>query len=187
MTARKTLALLAPLIGVSVHAHAQEVPWQERLEGEVYRAIYQYYANPPQPPENVTDCLADEGDICYGGDHEDQSCMDRVGCRTEAQIIRFLERMTRAAMNEPADPFPIAQAVYAHTRLRRTATAVGLAMECSSVEWWCDLLRGLAHHHRGMPERAEEYFRRGLGGADPELACRLGGIGELLRGRDRGT
>ena len=58
-------------------------------------------------------------------------------------------------------------------------------MECSSVEWWCDLLRGLAHHRRGAPERAEEYYRRGLPGADPELACRLGGVGEILRGRDR--
>ncbi len=170
---------------VTVQSHAQEVGWKERLEGETYNAIYLYYRDTPVPPVRVTECLADEGDICYGGDHEDQGCFDTVGCRTEAQIIRFLERLKRAAMDEPAEPYPIAQAVYAHTRLRRTATAVDLAMECSSVEWWCDLLRGLAHHRQGMPERAEEYFRRGLPGADQELACRLAGVGELLRGRDR--
>lgn len=122
-----------------------------------------------------------------GGDHEDQGCYDTVGCRTEAQIIRFLERLKKAAIDEPSEPYPIAHAVYAHTRLRRTATAVDLAIECSSVEWWCDLLRGLAHHHRDMPERAEEYFRRGLLAADRELACRLAGVGELLTRRDRDT
>ena len=186
---RKTLALLALMIGISVHGHghAQEVDWKERLEGETYAAIYQYYGNTPRPLDEMTECLADEGDICYGGDHEDQGCYDTVGCRTEGQIVRFLERLKAAALEEPGVPHPIAQAVYAHTRLRRTATAVDLAMQCASVEWWCDLLRGLAHHHRGMPERAEEYFRRGLVGADPELACRLAGVGELLTRRDRNS
>ena len=48
---RKTLALLALMIGVSVHGHghAQEVDWKERLEGETYAAIYQYYGNTPRP------------------------------------------------------------------------------------------------------------------------------------------
>ena len=179
------IALLASLNLIPAQAHAQVVDWKERLEGEVYSTIFRYYTSPPRPPEMITECLADEGDICYGGDHEDQGCFDTVGCRTEAQIIRFLERLKRAVIEEPGVPYPIAHAVYAHTRLRRTATAVDLAMECASVGWWCDLLRGLAHHHRGLPERAEEYFRRGLAGADPELACRLAGVGELLTRHDR--
>ena len=179
------MAFLALLSLVPAQSQSQEVDWKERLVGETYGAIHQYYGNTPQPLEQITECLADEGDICYGGDHEDQGCFDTVGCRTEAQIIRFLERLKAAALEEPGDPYAIAQAVYAHTRLRRTATAVDLAMACTSVGWWCDLLRGLAHHHRGMPERAEEYFRRGLPGADPELVCRLTGVGELLTRRDR--
>ena len=187
MIARKTLALPALLIAVPAQSQAQEVDWKERLEGKTFGAIHQYYRNRPQLPDRITECQTDEGDICYGGDHEDQRCLDLVGCRTEAQVIRFLERLTAAALEEPGAPYPIAQAVYAHTRLRRTATAVDLAMACASVGWWCDLLRGLAHHHRGMPERAEEYFRRGLPGADPELGCRLMGIGQLLTRRDRGN
>lgn len=187
MRKESAIALLALLPGsVPAQSQAQEVGWNERLKGEAHRAIHQYYSNTPQPPERITECVADEGDICYGGDHEDQSCFDFVGCRTEAQIIRFLERLKRAAIEEPREPHPIAQAVYAHARLRRTATAVDLATECASVEWWCDLLRGMAHHRRGLSGQAEEYFRRGLSGADPELACRLTGIGPLLTRRDRG-
>ncbi len=187
MRAGSTIVVLALLSLVPAQSQSQEVDWNERLEGSTYHAIRLYYNNTPQPLRRITECMADEGDTCYGSDHEDQVCFDTVGCRTEAQIIGFLERLKAAVLEEPGAPQSIAQAVYAHTRLRRTATAVDLALACTSVGWWCDLLRGLAHHHRGLPERAEEYYRRGLTGADPELACRLAGIGELLTRRDRGS
>ena len=69
--ASKVLAVagaFAPLALLSgVFVQAQEVGWNERLEGEVYWAIFRYNTTPPRPPEMITECLADEGDICWGG------------------------------------------------------------------------------------------------------------------------
>ena len=188
------LAILVLLGSVPASAQAQDAFWKEELAGKVLDAVHLHYMTngirelPPQIRDGqrgIAECLADRGDICYGGDPEDPCFLVTRRCRPEAQIIRFLERLKAAALGDPDDPVAIAQAVYANARLRRTATAVDLAMECASMEWWCDLLRGLAHHRRGMPTEAEEYFRAGLAGADPELACRLTGIGELLTQRDR--
>ena len=188
------LAILVVLGSVPASAQAQDAFWKEELAGEVYDAVHLHYMKngirelPPQIRDGrseIAECLADQGDICYGGDPEDPCYRLTRRCRPEAQIIGFLERLKEAALGDPDDPVAIAQAVYGHARLRRTATAVDLAMECASIEWWCDLLRGLAHQRRGMPTQAEEYFRAGLAGADPELACRLTGIGELLTRPDR--
>ncbi len=188
------LAILVLLRSVPASAQAQDAFWKEELAGKVLDAVHLHYMTngirelPRQIRDGqggIAECLADRGDICYGGDPEDACFLLTRRCRPEAQIIRFLESLKAASLEAPDDPVAIAQAVYANARLRRTATAVDLAMQCAAMDWWCDLLRGLAHHRRGMPREAEEYFRAGLAGADPELACRLTGIGELLEQRDR--
>ena len=194
MSGWRGFAILILLGSVPVSGQSQEAFWKKNLEGKLRDAIHLHYVtNAPRelPPQlragerRMVECLADEGDLCFGGDPEDISCFLTSPCRQEAQIIRFLQRLKAAVLREQENPVAIAQAVYAHGRLRRTATAVDLAMECAAMDWWCDLLRGLAHQRRDMPAEAEAYFRAGLAAADPELACRLTGVGELLTPRDR--
>ena len=185
-------ALLAPLLlsapwvpGPPGPATAQEVAWKSKLRNPS-RSVLSFHYNRDFGSDITVSvyCLADKGDICFGGDYEDTECLRAVPCRARAQMYQFMDELERAARRRPADPFAVAQAVYGLARLGDPDRALEVAGVCEGVRWWCDLVLGMAHHRAESPLDAEAHYRMGLLGADPELACRLNDIARLLEGRD---
>ncbi|MDE2654581.1 MAG: hypothetical protein OXI71_12310 [Gemmatimonadota bacterium] len=197
-------ALLAPLLGFAlgalpspgafVRTTAQEVEWKRDLRNPI-RAVLDFHYNRPFSADVLESettighiyCLAEKGDICFGGDYEDEDCLRPVPCRNPAQMRQFMDGLERAARRRPGDPYAVAQAVYGLARLGDPDRALEVARVCEGVRWWCDLVLGMAYHRSERPLDAEGHFRMGLLGADPELACRLTDITYLLEGRDEET
>ncbi len=163
---------------------AQKVNWKGNVHFGIRNILDLHYERRSSGHIPKHYCSADDGDICFGGDHEDTGCLDIPACRWPRDIDYFANAVTKEARKRPGDPYAIAQAVYALTRLDRFPEAVALAHECKTAPWWCELVLGTALHRSGEAARAAPHFRAGLRGADPELACRLTGIGELLVGTD---
>ncbi len=195
MTSRPVApALLAPLLGFAVcalpslgpavRAAAQEVEWKRELRGDIRNVLNVHYTRAPSSEIRSSNCLAERGDICFGGDHEDWICRSVVPCRTPRMMQQFTSELERAVSRRPDDPYTVAQAAYALSRLGQADRAIELAGQCGAAQWWCDLVVGMAQHRAGLSADAERRFRAALLHADPELACRLSGIGELLKERD---
>lgn len=161
-----------------------EVAWQGGHRLDVATILRGYYGGLIHR-DLTTGCRADRGEVCMNGDHEDQQWQSSTP-RDPEQTDGFVKRMTEAALARPDDALGFAQAVYAVARLRPPEDALALAEACTSADWWCDLLVGMVQQRAGRPERAERHFRSALNEADPELACRLRGIEELLVNDDRG-
>ena len=186
--------LFAPLLlsalgfGPPGSATAQEVDWKSNLRNPS-RAVLNFHYNRDFSSLITASiyCLADKGDICFGGDYEDRDCVRAVPCRAPAQMYQFMDELERGARRRPADPFMVAQAVYGLARLGDADRALEVARVCDGVRWWCDLVLGMAHHRAENPLDAEGHYQIGLLGADPELACRLTDISYLLDGRDEET
>ena len=165
-------------------AHAREVNWRGPLEGDVGTVLRGYYIRVMSPSTLRPGCRADEGELCFGGDPEDQGCrMPR--CREPEDIDRFLTELVEAVRIQPGDALAIGQAVYAYARLADFEDALALAGECAVASWWCELLLGMVHDRGGRISEAESRFRSALRGADTALASRLMGILELLGDADR--
>ena len=167
---------------------AQEVDWKRDLRNPI-RAVLNFHYNRDFSTEVTVSvyCLADKGDICFGGDYEDRECRRSVPCRSRAQMYQFMDELERAARRHPRDAYAVAQAVYGLARLGDPDRALEVARVCEGARWWCDLVLGMAYHHAERPLDAESHFQIGLLGADPELACRLTDITYLLEGRDEAT
>ena len=192
----RRLRLRAAVLGVGAAvlallprpAAASQTEWRNDLRGPVARAIIDYYSRGRAGPGfTQPDCRADEGDLCFGGDHEDQQCRRVPRCRDDAEVARFLRSLEGAARLRPDDVHTVAQAVYAFARLGRHGTASRIAGACTADESWCALVRGMALHRVGRQTEAEAAFRAALPQLDPDLSCRLTGIEELLDGRDLGV
>ena len=172
-----------PLVPESA-AHGQEANWRGPLASDVAWILDGYYGLWIRDAPTGSDCRADEGELCYNGDHEDHNC--RVpGCRTAEEVARLLADLTEAARAHPDDALAFAQAVYAFTRLRDFEESRALARECTFATWWCELLLGLVHDRGGRPGDAAAHFRSALPAAGPPLAARLPSIAELLGDEDR--
>ena len=185
--------LIAPSLAVALWspgppAAAQGVDWKRNLRNPS-RAVLNFHYNRDFSTEITVSvyCLAEKGDTCFGGDHEDRDCVRAVPCRSRAQMYQFMDELERAARRRPADPYAVAQAVYGLARLGDPDRALEVAQVCEGARWWCDLVLGMAHQHSESPLDAEGHFQMGLLGADPELACRLTDITYLLEGRDEET
>ncbi|MYG81367.1 MAG: hypothetical protein F4187_06155 [Gemmatimonadetes bacterium] len=160
-----------------------EVAWREPHRAAVVGILKGYYTGLIHR-DLTTACRADRGELCMNGDHEDQRWTSSTP-REPEQIAGFVERMTEAALDEPGDALGFAQAVYAVARLGSLEEALALAEQCTSVDWWCELVLGMVQQRAGRPERAERHFRTALPEADSALACQLTGIDELLAGADQ--
>lgn len=165
-------------------AGAQEVAWQEELRGNIRNVLRNHYHRGLSSDTRSSDCLAARGDNCFGGDHEDWYCLRVFDCRTPAVRLQFVMELIGAVDDRPDDPHVIAHAVYGLARVGRTLHAVDQARRCRAAAWWCDLVMGLALHRAGRSAAAGVRYRSALEGADPELACRLTDIRELLDGSD---
>ena len=161
-----------------------QVAWQG-AHGPGLAAVLRGYYGGLIHRDLTTGCRADRGEVCMNGDHEDQQWQSSTP-RDPEQTEGFVRKIRDAALAQPDDALGFAQAVYAVARLRPPADALALAEACTSVDWWCELLLGMVHQRSGRPERAERHFRSALRGADPELACRLTAIDELLVSADQG-
>ena len=133
----------------------------------------------------MTHCSPDTGEECFGGDHEDRNCRTIPECRSEVIVESFLNDVKKAAADRPGDAHTISQAVYVFARLGHHPSALEIAQSCQAAQWWCDLVLGMAHHRAGREDQAEVHFRSGLRGADPELACKLTALDELLEEFDK--
>ena len=183
--ALSTLAFILPerSLGQQVqHETEPEIAWTERHRGALVNVLRGYYAG-LRHSDLTTSCRADRGEVCMNGDHEDQWWRSSTP-REPEQIERFVRRIVEAARSRPDDALGFAQAVYAVARLRPPGEALRLVEDCTFADWWCELLLGMVHQRAGRSERAERYFRSALPEADSALACRLGGISELLDGPD---
>ena len=178
------LALAATASIATAPAGAQEVAWERELRGDIRNVLRNHYLRDLSSDSRSIDCLAERGDNCFGGDHEDWFCRRVFDCRTPAVRFQFVMQLIGAVDDGPDDPYVVAQAVYGLARVGRTVNAIDQARRCRAAEWWCDLVMGLALHRAGRSAQAGERYRSGLQGADPELACRLTDIRELLDGSD---
>ena len=185
-------AIQASLLGVvsalcALHPRAtvaQEVPLTDPGTSGLDAILRVYYHRVLRGSFEMSYCSPDQDDICFNGDHEDRRCR-MVGCRTDAMVNDFAADVERVARERPDNPLAIAQAVYALSRLGRHPVAAAVAKECAAVEWWCELVAGMAYHRAGLEDIAEGRFQTGLAEADPEVACRLEGVSELLHEADR--
>lgn len=124
-------------------------------------------------------CSADHGDLCFGGDHEDQSCR-WPGCRPEESRYDAAREAASIARSNPEAGYARGQAVYWLTRNGLFIEAMALLDECDTAAWWCELLRGEVFHRAGRPSEAEGHMRRGLLGAPAAIRCRLEDVATLL-------
>jgi hypothetical protein len=170
-------------------ALAQKTGWVEIHYG-TRRILGDYYdANTPRRVRGdrpVNGCLADQGDLCFGGDHEDQLCSFVPLCRTEDEVAGLLRDLKRVAESEPENAYAMGQAVYAFARLGRLIEAFQLAETCRAEAWWCSFLQGLVLQRAGEAERAESRFLDALATGDHALVCRLTDVAILLNGPDEG-
>ncbi len=179
-----TLFALVATAASPAPAHAQEVQWQRELRGDIRNVLRNHYLRELSSDSRSIDCLAERGDNCFGGDHEDWFCRRVFDCRTPAVRVQFVMELIGAVGDRPDDPSLVAQAVYGLARVGRTRNAIEQARRCRAAGWWCDLVMGLALHRAGRSADAGNRYRSALEGADPELACRLTDIRELLDGSD---
>ena len=161
-----------------------QVKWQEPLAPDVAWVLGSYYGPAQVRTTAGSDCSADDGDLCFNGDHEDHNWRVRRPRRPD-EVAGLLTALTEAAAARPDDALAFAQVVYAHTRLSDFQESLAVAGECSFVAWWCELLLGMVHERGGRPAEAAAYFRSALPDSDPALAVLLTGIGDLLEGKDR--
>ena len=152
----------------------------------ILRRYYQSGGYGPRPGAvAVGGCRADDGQVCFGGDQEDQLCARLPGCRTDEEVSTFLDDLRGAAIARPADPSAVGQAVYAFARFNRLLEAKALVDRCEAGDGWCGLLDGIVFYRAVQPERAEAAFRVALDTVSPELACHLLDVAPLLGDPDR--
>lgn len=163
---------------------AQEVGWKGPIRYGIRGVLKLHYDRRFASRVTKRYCSADDGDLCFGGDHEDARCLDLPTCRRPRDIDDFVDQLVKEAGKRPGDPMTVAQAIYALTRLDRQPAAIALATMCEAAAWWCELVAGMAFHRSGEEVEAELHFRSGLRDADRELACRLTAIDELVTGLD---
>ena len=190
------LALLGTSLVAPRDSHAQEtiardeeaastaqVKWQGPLAPDVAWILGSYYGPARVRRTATSGCSADDGDVCFNGDHEDHNWR-RLGRREPEEVAGLLAKLGEAAADRPDDALAFAQLVYAHTRLSDFQETLAVARECNFVAWWCELLLGMVHERGGEPTQAAAYFRSALPDADPALAALLTYIGDLLEGKD---
>ena len=181
---RAVLAQAAASTREPTATQAREVNWRGPMEGDIWKVLRGYYIRVMSPSTLRPGCRADEGELCFGGDPEDQGC--RVSpCREPEDTDDFLTELAEAVAAQPGDALAIGQAVYAYARLADFEDALALAGECAVASWWCEMLLGMVHDRAGRPAEAESRFRSALHGADTALASRLMAVGELLGDADR--
>ena len=176
------LALAAPS-----PVQPQEVDWERGARGTVRNVLDNHYARGMTSDVRSFACLAERGDTCFGGDHWDRRCMRVVPCRTSAAMFQFISELQRLGASWPGDPLAVAHSVYGLVRLEQMAPAIAIAEQCGAVDWWCDLILGMAHHRSGDSALADSRYRAALARGDPELICLLTDITNLLEGRDAAT
>ncbi len=165
-------------------ASTAQVKWQGPLAPDVSWILGSYYGPAQMLRRASSGCRADDGDVCFNGDHEDHNWRSR-GRRQPEEVAGLLTALGEAAADRPDDALAFAQLVYAHTRLSDFEETLAVARECNFVAWWCELLLGMVHERGGEPTQAAAYFRSALPDADPALAAVLTYIGDLLEGKDR--
>ena len=166
------------------NASTAQVKWQGPLAPDVAWVLGSYYGPSSFRTQASSGCSADDGELCFNGDHEDHNW--RASHRREPEeVAGLLTALGDAAAARPDDALAFAQVVYAHTRLSDFQETLAVAGECTFVAWWCELLLGMVHERGGQPAKAATYFRSALPDSDPALAALLTGIGDLLEGKDR--
>ena len=165
-------------------ASTARVKWQGPLAPDVAWILGSYYGPARVRRTATSGCSADDGDVCFNGDHEDHNWR-RLGRRPPEEVAGLLADLGEAVADRPDDALAFAQLVYAHTRLSDFQETLAVARECNFVAWWCELLLGMVHERGGEPTQAAAFFRSALPDADPALAALLTDIGDLLEGKDR--
>lgn len=149
------------------------------------RALYLYYVfskrGELRPGAFDRFCDADQGDLCYEGDHE--SFCRKFRCNSRERQADFVEKLGENARSFPNSVQAVGQAVYAAVRLGHPDRAADFVEICAPAgEWWCDLLRGYVLHRSGRSAEAAAPFERGLERAPADVRCRLTDVSDLLDG-----
>jgi len=98
------LALAATASIATAPAGAQEVAWERELRGDIRNVLRNHYLRDLSSDSRSIDCLAERGDNCFGGDHEDWFCRRVFDCRTPAVRFQFVMELIGAADDGPDDP-----------------------------------------------------------------------------------
>ncbi len=128
-------------------------------------------------------CVADDGDVCHGGDWALALCEANVSCHEPPD--ETLGVLLEAAAAHPGSGFVVGQAVGAAVRTGRLLDAFEAAEACAAAEWFCLGLQGHVFVAAGRHDQAEERFRRMLAEAPDSVACGLTDPAGLVGARDR--
>jgi hypothetical protein len=116
-------------------------------------------------------CEVRIGRLCYWNNNADAPAPPEPAAVAAARDV-LLDRLARAARADSADDWVVGQRVRYLAEARRLDDAVLVATECRATPWWCDALRGLAHHERGDQDSATVAFDRMLAALPEAQRCR---------------
>ncbi|HYW33478.1 MAG TPA: hypothetical protein VE869_18395 [Gemmatimonas sp.] len=92
----------------------------------------------------------------------------------------LIEGFARAATRFPGDEFFVGQHVRLLIDQALPDSALSAARACRSETWWCGVLSGYVHHHRGEIGLAESAFTAARASMGAELRCEWEDLGPLL-------
>jgi hypothetical protein len=149
---------------------------QQQFES-LRRANLPFRPGPPRGP-----CDVRIGRFCYW--HDDGASPLEVPepepiARARDRLLATLAAATRLIGGEE---WVVGQRVRYLLEARRSADAIAAAADCSSAEWWCDALAGLALHQAGEYARADSAFARALAQMPANQRCRWTDISLFLDG-----
>lgn len=138
------------------------------------------------PTGSGQDALCDVrvGRFCYwyrGGD----STLPEEPRATRNARVRLLAQLEQAAGVLPGDEWIAGQRVRYLLEAGSPPAALAAARECRATPWWCEALRGLAHHAGGEFAQADSSFASALGEMPEPERCKWTDISSLLDGEFR--
>ncbi|NUQ11115.1 MAG: hypothetical protein HUU26_02140 [Gemmatimonadaceae bacterium] len=110
------------------------------------------------------------GRFCYWYEEGGPEPPDEPGRVTEART-RLIVQLDSVGVLFPNDRWISGQRVRYLAEAGRDVEAVRAANACTVRDWWCDALRGFAHHVAGSYEEADSAFERALRLMTPAERC----------------
>lgn len=164
---------------------AAETPEDPREVGKRLQAQFETFrrANLPDyrgrtPPSG---CRGAEqvGQMCYWYDEESPKLV-REEPKVTAARTAFIERLDSLGRVSPGDNWISAQRVRYLHEAGRSAEALTVAQECTTLGWWCDAIEGFALHALNRYAESEAAYEKALAAMTARERCHWRGLGPYL-------
>ncbi len=130
-------------------------------------------------------CDVHIGNFCYWYDGDK---VPLPGEPEEVVTLRrdFLDALARGADRLPGDEWIAGQRVRYYVEAGEADSATTVAEACVARTWWCEALRGYAHHAAGRFAAATTFFHRAYLRMSPAMKCVWEDLSPLLDEGDAG-